>query len=205
MTSIGRKEKDVVMRKMPRRNTPPNWASLAGDRLSAARPEMLCPACDSLSFAPAAAAAALSLACCAPLAPIALAADSPAALFPCRSFASCCATFPFSENTVPACVAPSATRPRPRATSLCQPLACSPRSASLAFSATCAMPCRASSAASVTCLWKRPAAAFAHRPHSDFASPFSTSSDSVVSCSDCDTGSYTSRVFSATIFRARSQ
>mmetsp|Transcript_137600 Transcript_137600/g.427464 ORF Transcript_137600/g.427464 Transcript_137600/m.427464 type:complete len:249 (-) Transcript_137600:116-862(-) len=165
MGRSGRKEKDMDIKKTPKKKTPPNCASLAGDSARAEspdKPDFIFPApATAADFTDPAAAAAFSLAACAFAAPMALASASFCWLLPCRSLASCCAALPFSDSAVEACAAPSPTFPRLFAISLCQPLACSPHSTALAFSAAEAMPFCASFAAPATCCRTRPAATLA--------------------------------------------
>mmetsp|Transcript_15501 Transcript_15501/g.31488 ORF Transcript_15501/g.31488 Transcript_15501/m.31488 type:complete len:208 (+) Transcript_15501:382-1005(+) len=193
MGSMGRKEKDMEMRVTPTKKTPPNCASLAGESARAVRPEtpevtLPTPAA-AAAFTEPAAADAFSLAACALAAPAALASESFCWLLLCISLASCCAALPLSESACEACAAPSPSRPTPFESSLCQPLACSPRSTALAFSAAVAMPCRASFVASATCCRTRPAAALAQEAHCGCASPRSASGPSAVPASVWGTAS----------------
>mmetsp|Transcript_6757 Transcript_6757/g.21341 ORF Transcript_6757/g.21341 Transcript_6757/m.21341 type:complete len:219 (+) Transcript_6757:348-1004(+) len=183
MTSIGRKDNDMVSSRTPKKKVPANCASFTGLMVSAASPPRLPerpePALSRPLAATPAAAVAFSRASRALAAPSAWASLSLVWLIPWKSFAIWVATLPFSDRTQPArepaWLAPSATRPKTLPTSLCQPLAWSAQSAEAARSAAC----ETAPAASTACCRTRPRVEFAHEAHCEAASsppPFSRSS-----------------------------
>mmetsp|Transcript_78345 Transcript_78345/g.227317 ORF Transcript_78345/g.227317 Transcript_78345/m.227317 type:complete len:258 (-) Transcript_78345:254-1027(-) len=141
ITSTGRKENDMDIRKMPTRKTPPNWASFAGESVNAVKPCKFSPAFSTAPFAKLPAAAARSFAALACAAPSAFASFSFSCPLPPSSFASFCASLLLSDTAAKpwevAEVALSATRPMFLETSFCQPFACSANSKDFAFSPSC--------------------------------------------------------------------